>query len=96
MRIGQKESTGGRKAGCSIRICLVPWERGQRAKMGHSRKSATELGIRMGNWILRNGEERGDDLQFCYLLPWSERPVGSQEMPAGFVSWTKAMCEAGS
>lgn len=54
-----------------------------------------ELGIRMGDWILRNGEGRGEDLQLCCLLPWSEQPVGSQEMPAWFVSWNKAMCEAG-
>ena len=70
MWIGPKESTGGRKAGCSIRIRLVSWERGQREKKDDSRKSATELGIRMGNWILRTGGGKGEDLQLCYPLSW--------------------------
>ena len=36
VRIGPKESTGGRKAGSPIRICLAPWERGQRVKTGQT------------------------------------------------------------
>lgn len=36
---------------------------------GRSRKSATELGTRLGNRMLRNGEGSGEDLQLCYLPP---------------------------
>lgn len=43
-------STGGRKAGCSIMVYLVPWEWGERVRRGCHRWSATELGTRMGDW----------------------------------------------
>lgn len=39
---GGKGSTGERKAGCSTKICFVPW---QRVRRGHSREPATELGL---------------------------------------------------
>lgn len=57
-----------------------PWGRGQRVKRGYSR-SATELGMSLGNHIWRNGG-RGDDLQFAYFLPCSGWPVASQGVPA--------------
>lgn len=43
-----RESIGGRKARCSIKICLVSWEWGQRIRSGHSKQCATELGMELG------------------------------------------------
>ena len=34
-----------KKAGCSTRTYLVPWQWGQRVRRGHSRRSATDLGM---------------------------------------------------
>lgn len=45
-------------------------------KKGHPRTSATELGIRLEDWIWRSRErERGEDLQSAYLVLWREEPV---------------------
>lgn len=43
-------------------------------KRGHPRMSATELGIRLEDWIWRN-RERGKGLQSAYLVLWREGPV---------------------
>ena len=78
-------STGEKKAGCSTRICSVPWK-------GHRELGETEAGL-LQSWEDRTWRigGRGDNLQLAYLLPWSERPEGSQEMPIGFRGWDKAM-----
>lgn len=39
------KSIGGRKAGYSSRICLVPWDWGQRVRRNYSRSSAVELEV---------------------------------------------------
>jgi hypothetical protein len=44
----------------------------------HSRCSAKESGIRLGNWILRR-VVIGEELQFAYLLSWQEWPTCYQE-----------------
>lgn len=80
-------SIGGRKAGCSIMVYLVPWEWGERVRRGCHRWSATELGTRMGDWA------RFEDLQSGYLLLWLEWPVCSQGMSSGVGGWDKVMCE---
>lgn len=38
------------------------------------------------DWTWRNGG-RGKVLQVVYMFPWSEWPVGSQEVPAGVGGW---------
>lgn len=53
-----KESIGRRKARCSIKICLVSWEWGQRMRSGHSKvyyragdgTGGIEYGEEMGEW----------------------------------------------
>lgn len=67
-------------AGCAGRICLVPWEWGQRGSRDHSRWLATELGMRVGGWSRGGG--RGN-LKLAYLLPWLAWLTGSQGMPSG-------------
>lgn len=70
--------TGERKAEYSTRICVDPGEWGQKVKRGHSTTSATELGIRLRDWTLRNGG-RGNKQQLTYLFPWSEGPCVLRE-----------------
>lgn len=52
-----KESTGGKKARGFTRISLVPWEWGLRASRRHSRRSALELRMKLGDWNWKNEEE---------------------------------------
>lgn len=47
---GLRGSTGGREAECSCRICFVSWEWRQKVRRGHCMASATELGLRLGEW----------------------------------------------
>lgn len=49
----------------STRFCLVTCEWELRVRRGHSKKSATELGVRLGDWTWRRGG--GEDLQLAYL-----------------------------
>lgn len=51
---GLRRPTGEKKAGCPIR--MFPREWGQRMTRGHSRRSATEQGIRLS---------KGLDLEEC-------------------------------
>lgn len=44
------EYTRGKKELCSTKICLVPWEWGQRVGKGHGRMSTTELGMNLRDW----------------------------------------------
>ena len=48
-----KGSIGGRKARCSIKICLVSWEWGQRVRSVHSRYLIQSWGWDWGCWIWR-------------------------------------------
>lgn len=80
----------GRKPRWSTRIYLVPWEWGERVSRVCHRLSATELGVRLGDW--RNWTIF-EDLQSGYLLPWLEWPMGSHWMPSGIGGWDKVMCE---
>lgn len=52
-----------------------PQEWGQSMRRGHSRKSSTKLGVRMGEWIWKNGE-RGEELLLACLLSCLKCPVG--------------------
>lgn len=73
---------------------MIYW--GGEGGMGCCRRwSAKELGIRMGDWIWRN-RGRDKDLQLAaYLFPWPESPVGSEGVPAGVLTWEKAVsCES--
>ena len=45
--------------------------KGQRVRRGHSRRSATELQMTMGDWSWRNGEG-GEYLQIVYMLLFLE------------------------
>ena len=55
----------------------------------HNRRSATELEVRLGDWIWRTGRSEG--LQLGYLLPWPEWSTDSQGMPAGVGDWDKVI-----
>lgn len=58
-------SRGGRKAGCIAKICLIPWEWGQRGSRGHSRYFASEKGY------MKNSNNKSHNYPFT-LLPWME------------------------
>ena len=67
-----KKSTGEEKVGCSITIC--PRERGLRVRRDHIIWSATELGMRLGDWIWRKGGEGSFEVHLppplLFLLLW--------------------------
>lgn len=89
-RLMLRGSTEGRKAESSTRFCLVLWECGQRMSRGHRRMSATDNGMRMGDWDWRN-VGRDEDLQLAYPLRWMKCPMIYQEVFLGFGTWKKAM-----
>lgn len=53
----------GRKFGGEL---CIHWRKGQGGKDSNSSWAATDLGIGLGEWISRKGE----DLQSAYLRPW--------------------------
>lgn len=48
----------------------------------HSMQSATEMEVRLGDYICRRGG-RGENSKLGNLLPWLKWPVFSQGMPGG-------------
>lgn len=46
-------------------------------KISGRRKTASELGLRLGDWIPRR-LGKSEELGLAYLLPWSEWSAGSQ------------------
>lgn len=75
---GLRESTRGRRTGCSTRLCLVSWEYGQRECVESS--IGRELGMKCG--IGYGGEEEECKSEnhlpayLVYLLPWQVWLVG--------------------
>ena len=62
---GTEEPAGGRKAGCSTKICLIPWEWGQQCVRIGPTYSLLQ------SWGLDMEESRGsEDLRLAYLLSW--------------------------
>lgn len=71
-----------KKAGCFVRIFLVPWEWGQGMRRRGSRWSATELGRMLGNYTWRDGG-RGEDML------WLKLPASFLGVPVGLGAGVK-------
>lgn len=67
-RIGARieRSMGWKKAGCSLRIFLVPWKWVLREKRGHNSQYAAVPEMRLEDWIWRGGKMKIRSLSTCF------------------------------